>query len=75
MDYETAVQQKMNRQKEEEKYFVPIKLDHPFEQSFIKQTIYEIHKVLFWSYQKQVGVKLIPSGLCAKCNRLAVEHD
>ena len=67
MTHEEAMREKINRQ---QKNGTP----HSFEQSYYKQTIYEIHKFLFWSYKKEVGVKLIPANLCKKCNKLAVEH-
>ena len=68
MDYETAVKQKIARQEMEKK------LNHPFQQSYFTQQNYEIHKFLFWNYKKEVDKVVIPTGLCAICNKLAVEH-
>lgn len=70
MTYEEAVKQKMLKQKIEQ-----VKLDHPFEQSYIVQNNFEIRKFLFWSYQKEVAKQIIPTNLCKVCNRLAIEHD
>jgi hypothetical protein len=49
---------------------------HPFQQKFIIQNIYELRKFCwFFHYKKQVGQKIIPTGLCEICNRLEIEHN
>ncbi len=50
-------------------------MNHEFIQKFIIQQNYEIHKFLwFFSYRKKVDRVVIPTGLCALCNLLEIQH-
>ena len=73
MDYNTAVREKLTRQKEVVKQ--PLMQDHKFQQTFYTQTSYEPRKFLWFKINKKVGEQIIPVGLCAICDKLEIEHD
>lgn len=80
MDYNTAVKEKMARQKEAEidTPVIEIKSEgivHPFQQSFYTQESFEDRKFLWFRYRKSVGKKVFPRGLCEICDKLEIEHD
>ena len=85
MDYEQAVKEKMQRQKEEtlvpnfpfpEPHLIINDYeDHPFQQSYIEQESFEPRKFLFYKYNKKVRTLKEPTGLCYVCRKLEVEHN
>lgn len=50
-------------------------MKHEFIEKLIIQQNYEIHRFLyFWRYKKKTDRLVIPTGLCAICDLLKVQH-
>lgn len=49
-------------------------MKHEFIEKKIIQQNYELRRFLFWRYKKKKERVVIPTGLCALCNCLKVEH-